>query len=264
MYKENNKKTKQLKKWYVEVRDHMGIVRNFPAFTDKKQSVKLGEKIERLVVFRLNNEPLDRDLSEWLEQVPAKLLNRLIKIGLIDSRRAAVGKLLLDHLEDFKQSLLARGNTVKHAQQTYFRVKRVFSECKFMYWSDISVSVVQKKVASLRNQVEIVETKKIKGKKIKKRRLKNLCESSIKTKNYYIKSLKQFGNWMVNDRRVIESPLRYLQQICSDGKERHPRRSLGIDEARRLLETTQAAPERFGMTGYERALLYRLAIETGL
>jgi hypothetical protein len=31
-----------------------------------------------------------------------------------------------------------------------------------------------------------------------------------------------------------------------------------------LLETTKEGPKRFGMTGYERALLYRLAIETGL
>jgi len=236
MYKDKSGETKQSKKWYVETRDHMRIVRAFPAFTNKKQSTKLGEKIEKLVVCKLNSEPPDRDLSEWLERIPAKLKNRFIKIGLIDTKRAAIGKLLSEHLEDFKQSLLAKGDTVKHAQLIYFRVKRIFNECKFEYWSDISLSAIQQKISGL----------------------------SIKTKNYYIKSLKQFGNWMVNDQRVSESPLRYLQKISSDGTERHPRRSLGIDEARRLLETTQAAPERFGMTGYERALLYRLAIETGL
>ena len=120
------------------------------------------------------------------------------------------------------------------------------------------------KISDLQNQVEVVEIKKIERKKVKKRKLKNIGEASTKTKNYYIKSLKQFGSWMVNDQRVSESPFRYLKNISSDGTERHPRRSLDIDEARRLLETTQAAPERFGMTGYERALLYRLAIETGL
>ncbi len=203
-------------------------------------------------------------MSEWLERIPAKLKNRFIKIGLIDTKRAAVGKLLSEHLEDFKQSLLAKGDTVKHAKLIYFRVKRMFNECKFEYWSDISLSAIQQKISGLQNQVEVVEMKNIDGKKVKKRKLKNLGEASTKTKNYYIKSLKQFGSWMVNDRRVSESPLQYLQNISSVGTERHPRRSLDIDEARRLLETTQAAPERFGMTGYERALLYRLAIETGL
>ncbi len=242
----------------------MRIVRAFPAFTNKKQSTKLGEKIEKLVVCKLNSESPDRDLSEWLERIPAKLKNRFIKIGLIDTKRAAVGKLLSEHLEDFKQSLLAKGDTVKHAKLIYFRVKRMFNECKFEYWSDISLSAIQQKISGLQNQVEVVEMKNIDGKKVKKRKLKNLGEASTKTKNYYIKSLKQFGSWMVNDRRVSESPLQYLQNISSVGTERHPRRSLDIDEARRLLETTQAAPERFGMTGYERALLYRLAIETGL
>ena len=36
------------------------------------------------------------------------------------------------------------------------------------------------------------------------------------------------------------------------------------DEIRRLLEATELAPERFGMTGYERAILYRFAAYTGL
>lgn len=86
MYKDKNGETKQSKKWYVETRDHMRIVRAFPAFKNKKQSTKLGEKIEKLVVCKLNNEPPDRDLSEWLERIPAKLRNRFIKIGLIDTK----------------------------------------------------------------------------------------------------------------------------------------------------------------------------------
>jgi len=67
MYKEKNKQAKRLKKWYVEIRDHMKIARAFPGFTDKKQSAKLGEKLEKLVVCKLNNEPPDRNLSVWLE-----------------------------------------------------------------------------------------------------------------------------------------------------------------------------------------------------
>lgn len=45
---------------------------------------------------------------------------------------------------------------------------------------------------------------------------------------------------------------------------RRPRRAFELDEIRRLLEATAAAPRRFGMAGHARALLYRLAIETGL
>jgi len=45
---------------------------------------------------------------------------------------------------------------------------------------------------------------------------------------------------------------------------RHDRRPLEPDQIRHLLEITKDGPKRFGMTGCERALLYRLAIETGL
>ena len=55
-----------------------------------------------------------------------------------------------------------------------------------------------------------------------------------------------------------------LQSINVKADRRHDRRSLEPDEIRLLLETTQDQPKRFGMTGYERALLYRLTVETGL
>ena len=42
------------------------------------------------------------------------------------------------------------------------------------------------------------------------------------------------------------------------------RKALTPNELMELLEATEAAPERFGMIGYERAMLYRFAAYTGL
>ena len=69
---------------------------------------------------------------------------------------------------------------------------------------------------------------------------------------------------MVRDRRVSESPIEHLECMNEKIDRRHDRRPLELDQIRRLLETTKERPERFGVTGYERAMLYRLAIETGL
>ena len=44
---------------------------------------------------------------------------------------------------------------------------------------------------------------------------------------------------------------------------RHDRRAFSIDEFRWFLATTEKGVYRFGMPGAERALLYRLAVETG-
>jgi integrase len=69
---------------------------------------------------------------------------------------------------------------------------------------------------------------------------------------------------MVHDGRTTENPLAHLQGVNVRMDRRHDRRALSLDELRWLLDTTQKAPERFGMTGEERAMLYRLAVETGL
>ena len=69
---------------------------------------------------------------------------------------------------------------------------------------------------------------------------------------------------MVLNRRASESPLEYLQPINDKIDIRHPRRALEIDQVRHLLEMTRTQSTRFGMSGPERAMLYRLAVETGL
>jgi len=79
------------------------------------------------------------------------MYEQLVEFDLLDAKQLAAGRPLVEHLEDFKQSLLAKGDTVKHAQLIYFRVKRVFSECKFEYWSDISLSTIQERISNLQN-----------------------------------------------------------------------------------------------------------------
>jgi integrase len=86
-----------------------------------------------------------------------------------------------------------------------------------------------------------------------------------RTRNSYLKAVKQFCRWMVKQRRASQSPLEHLDCVSVKVEDiRHGRRALEPDEIRRLLATTAAQPERFGMNGPERALLYRLGIESGL
>ena len=56
----------------------------------------------------------------------------------------------------------------------------------------------------------------------------------------------------------------YLDELNVKTDRRHDRRALTVDELRRLLDAAHEGPELYGMTGPERAMLYRLAVETGL
>ncbi|GAH01841.1 unnamed protein product, partial [marine sediment metagenome] len=136
----------------------------------------------------------------------------LAKAGVIDRYKEHRRKPLSEHLEDFEKSL-AKGNTKKHVMQTVHRAKTVVEGCKFTTWADIQPSKVQSYLASLRDGKNGI---------------------SAATFNYYLKSVKQFCKWMVQDRRASESPIEHLKCLKVLKKDRrHDRRALTVDEIRR-------------------------------
>ncbi len=176
-------------------------------------------------------------------QLAAKLEKEaeLAQVGIVDKYKEHRKRPLRKHLEDFLSSLQAKGNTPEYCNLTHYRAERICNGCKFLYWADISASDVQLYIADLRDSREI----------------------SQKTSNYYLQAVKQFCNWMLKDKRAGgESPLKHLDAIKVTDEVN--RKALTSHELMELLEATEAAPERFGMTGYERALLYRFAAYTGL
>ena len=236
-------KKKKVSKWWVEVRDHLGIVRRFAAFTDKRQSSKFEEKLKALIEKRENNEPLG-DLSKWVESLPLKIRERFVSTGLLDKRRFVAAKLLEAHIRDFEASLGAKANTGRHIRTTISRIEQVITGCGFNSWSDVSADKVERYLAELR---------------------KNKNGISKATSNHYLQAVQQFGIWMVDNGRATESPLRILKKLrVLKTDRRRIRRALEPDEIRRLLEVTAQGPICFGMTGQERRLLYKLAIESGL
>jgi len=184
----------------------------------------------------------DKEASKQLE---AKLMKEaaLAKAGVVDTYKEQRARPLKEHLEDFHRSLLDKGNTAKQAQQVISRARAVLEGCQFGMWSDIRADRVERCLADLRNG----------GKGL-----------SVQTSNFYLQAAQGFCRWMVQNRRAGESPLAHLKRMNVKVDRRHDRTAFEVDELRRLLAAAQAGPERFGMTGQERALLYRLTVESGL
>jgi integrase len=86
---------------------------------------------------------------------------------------------------------------------------------------------------------------------------------SIRTSNFYLQAAKQFGNWLVADGRTSENPLAYPQGQNPQTDIRHPRRALTLDELTKLLEIAAKGRKHHNMTGKTRAMLYKLAANTG-
>ncbi len=225
-------------KWHIKYTDADGIERRVIGCTDKGATAQLAASLEKEAA--------------------------LAKAGVVDRYKKHRQRPLNEHVEDFRQALLAKQNKPGYVETVCTRVARVFHECGFLFWQDIQASRVQRAISGLRNRVKVVERQQLNGKKDKAVQWKDLGPISAQTHNFYLQSVRQFCTWMVQDGRAGESPVAHLRGVNVRTDRRHDRRSLEPDEIRRLLEAAQAGPDRFGMTGQERALLYRLAVETGL
>jgi integrase/recombinase XerD len=153
---------------------------------------------------------------------------------------------LKTHLEDFKANMMLKGVSEKQVKHVHLRAKKIIEGCNFQLWTDISASKIQTYLASLRKDTD------------EKRGI------SPQTYNWYLQSVKAFCKWMENEGRAPENPLKHLKGINVKVDCRHSRRALTQEEVKKLLDGTFAGDVRYGMTGYERSMLYKAALASGL
>ncbi len=232
---------KMCQHWYIGFTDNRQIRRRLPAFSNKRASEKAVEKIEELLS---SGGILNLDLQRWIENIPEKMRNSLIKFGLIDNQRisANLGKPLAEHLKDFCNGLSADKRKVSYIKQTETNIERILNSCGFKVWSDIDGNKVKTFLAKSRGADGYGE----------------------RTYNAYLRGFKKFCGWMLRENRAAGTDPMKNHSLIKQTEFRKRRRALTVDETHRLLETTEAAPKRFNMTGYERTLVYRLALEAGL
>lgn len=229
------------KLWYIELRDHRGIIRRLSAFTDRVASDELGRKLERLAALRATGEPPDRELARAIEGWPARLREKLERIGMLDAHAAARAGAIEVHVEAFVASLDARERTAQHVARTGSRLRAVLGGIGAHKWGELSAEAVERHMRGLREG-----------------------GLSARAVNLYLQAVRQFARWMVRTGRAVEDPLRTLTPLNVRADRRRVRRALGVEELRALLYATAGEPERFGLDGQTRALIYRTAVETGL
>ncbi|MHC4206712.1 MAG: tyrosine-type recombinase/integrase, partial [Planctomycetota bacterium] len=199
------------------------------------------------IEYRDNNDVIKRAPGFTDRKATEQYANELdrnaerVRSGYKPKEHEQLNRPLAEHLQEFYTSLVSKEDDTSYVNQTVKRIKRVFDECKCSFWKDISASKFSNCISRL----------KYRGQNI-----------STQTKNYYIQSIKQFCRWMVQDGRADKSPVEHLKPVTVVPT--FERRAGTPDELRWLLETTESEPKRFGLSGHERAILYRFAAETGL
>ena len=238
-YKDRSGNKRKTAKWYCDFSDHNQLRHKIPAFADKRLSEAFGRNIEALVNCRIAGLEPDVKLNQWIETLPDNLLKKFVSWGLIDGQRAEITKPLTGHIDDHIKILKAKGRSSAYIRHTKSRLKKVFEDCRFFYFRDITKSAVEIYV----------------GKLIKD-------GSSATTAGHYLDSLKTFLNWAESDQRIIRNPIAKMGKPDRDSV---PKGVLNPAQFIKLIKTTFEKNLLIGKnTGQERAILYILAGMTGL
>ena len=240
-YTDKHGKKKTCQCWYLTFVDSRMKRRRLPLFSSKAASQKAADRVGELLGCCGTITP---DLQKWFENLPEKLRDKLVSYGLIDNRRlsAHLGKSLTDHLKDFISGMEADNRKAAYVNQVKSTITKILDGCSFDVWTDIDGNKVKTFLTKSRGKDGYGE----------------------RTYNNYLRSFKEFTQWLIQEDRVTGSDPMKPHKLIKQTEFRKKRRALTIKEMHRLTKATEAAPHRYNMTGYERSLVYRLALETGL
>jgi len=230
---------KESKKYTIDLLDHKGIRRRFPGVADQDLSNSMGVSIQKLIRAHDANESPDTTTLYWVSKMPSTLRNRLIEIGLLDAKRA--GKSMEDYIVEYEDPSAHPKVKKKDSSQISMqanRLRRICTGCKFVTWMDV-VLHADKLDSWLREQDDF----------------------SDNTRGCYIKVFRWFCSWMIEKGYADSMP-----KGLTKGREVDVQSYAAMEEAEYLwlLEMTAKAGESYGLSGPARAILYRLAFDTGL
>ena len=225
--------------YHIEFRDLNDIRRRVVAFTDKAASAEFGRRIDGLVGLRATKQTPGPEAAQWLDDLSDYHREKFDEWGLIDVKLSLLSDLLTGHVDDYRDAIIAKGKTRRTANQNRTRVLAIFDGCDFKHWSDINVGKIMSWLA----------TQRAKGMK-------------ERTSCHYVTAIKGFGNWMVADGRAAASPLARLKGVTVTDEDE--RGFLLADQMQTLLTHTATGTKRAKLSGPDRALIYRFAVETGL
>jgi integrase len=235
--------------WYYRYVDAEGVKREEKGCTDKRATEELAREAELQTARR--------------------------RAGLVDTKaekyRDHEARPLSEHLDAFEAALLARGGTVKHARLYSERARRVVALAR-----GVRLDLIDLPQQSTREQrgkahealavslgdasLSDLSPSRIQGALAT---LKN-AGRSLQTCNHHRSAIRAFARWARDDGRMRDDPLNGVTGYNAKEDRRHDRRTLSVDDLRRLIARAQDGRTYREMSGPARSLCYRLAVATGL
>jgi integrase/recombinase XerD len=182
---------------------------------------------------------------------------RRVREGIVEpgerARREAAARPIADHVADYRLDLLAKADGPRHAQHVAGVLVRVLADAGIATVGDLAPDQIQQALGRLR------------------------ARRSARTCNHALAAVKAFAAWLEHSNRIKESPrgLARIPRYNEEADRCRERRAITRAELDRLLAAaeigepvyiygpTKSKLHKIGVTGPERATLYRLAMGTG-
>ena len=124
--------------WHISFVDNLSITRELKAFTQEQPSRALADRINELLCCRANRQQPSIELEKWLECLPSRIREKLVEFKLLDAESTVAGKTLTELVDEFGDHLKRKERNPKHIREITGTLKRIFKECGFVTWADIS------------------------------------------------------------------------------------------------------------------------------
>lgn len=214
--------------------------------------------------------------KQTTERIARSLESRvaLLKEGVIDAgteaRRDHEAKPLRDHIDAWEADMRAKGRSPDYIAIASNRVRRLVTIV-------LGAAPDAHDTRGMLN-AHRVESRARLSKAIARARLSHLTGEAVQsalgrlraagwsaqTCNHYRTSARAFAHWCRLTGRLNSDPLIGVSGYNVKEDRRHDRRTLSVDEMRRLIQAAHDGPVVAKLDGATRALCYRLAAATGL
>lgn len=145
------------------------------------------------------------------------------------------------HLVDFEAKMTTEGRTDKHIDAVLKVIRRFANREGYTGVMDFSADALNR----------YAEEKK-------------RADAAGNTIRSHVRKIKSFTKWLTETGKIPTDPLISVKPPAANTRRKLERRMLLPEEFQWLRRTAEAGPDRYGIPGNERALLYVTAIQTGL
>lgn len=144
-------------------------------------------------------------------------------------------------INEWHEALNVRGVVTKYAQNQRVRVLRIVSEAKVVELRELTPAKIELALAQLR----------IRG-------------LSAQTVRHHLGAVKNFARWLIREHKLRTDPTLGIRTANPENDRRRERRVLTDEECTDLIASAEIGPMHRWITGPDRAMAYRLALNLAL